>query len=87
LLDQAASAAIFLSIRVSFQSSYIPCVKTNEVRYIAMKGSKSASGQLALGSRKGCQSRNIREWYGYIVPKKSGPIKVSLYIPQVKSSS
>jgi hypothetical protein len=65
------SAAIFLSIRVIFQSSYSPCVKTREVRYVAMKGSKSASGRLALGSGKGCQSRNIREWYGYVVPRKS----------------
>jgi hypothetical protein len=46
-----------------------------------MKGSKSASGQLAFGSDTGCQSRNIREWYRYVVPRKSGPIKISLYMP------
>jgi hypothetical protein len=40
-----------------------------------MKGSKSASGRLALGNGKGCQSRNMRKWYGYVVPRESGPVK------------
>jgi hypothetical protein len=49
--------------------------QTCEVRYVTMKGSKSASGRLALGNGKGCQSRNMRKWYGYVVPRESGPVK------------
>jgi hypothetical protein len=48
--------AIFLLVRVSFQSRYCPCVQTYEVRYIIVKGLKSTRGWLALGSEKGCQS-------------------------------
>jgi hypothetical protein len=80
-LGLVVSTTIFLSIRVSFQSSYSPCVKTCEVRYVEMKRLKLESGRLALGSGKGCQSRNIHEWYGYVVPIKLGPGKVSICMP------
>jgi hypothetical protein len=37
--------------------------------------SKSASGRLALGNGKGCQSRNLYKWYGYVFSKESSPVK------------
>jgi hypothetical protein len=43
--------------RVIFQLSNGPCAQTCEFKYVEMKGSKSASGRLALGNEKGCQSQ------------------------------
>jgi hypothetical protein len=40
-----------------------------------MKGSKLESIQLALGCGKGCQSRNMRKWYKYVIPRESGLVK------------
>jgi hypothetical protein len=65
---------IFLSIRVGFQSSYGPCVRTCEVRYVAMKGSKSASGVGPWKWEGMSESKHAQMvWVGF--PRESGPVK------------
>jgi hypothetical protein len=74
-LEPVVSAAIFLSVRVDFWSIHGPCVKTREVRYVAVKGSKSTSGRFTLVNRRGCQSQRMSKWYGYAIPRESGFVK------------
>jgi hypothetical protein len=86
-LEPTIRDAIFLSVRVVFWSGYGPYVQTCEFRYVTVKGSKLASGRLALGSGKGCQSQNMRNGMGMLFPKSHVLLKISFYMPQVESSS